>query len=1031
MRLFRLAVQRPIATAMAFIAIIVFGVYSYLQLPVDLFPDIEAPVVSVFTVYSGAGAMEVEQNVTDPLESALSTVPDLEEMNSNSVDNTSVITLQFEWDTDMTEASNDVRDALDRARPLMPEDADDPLIQKFDAGAIPVVVYAATATESFYDLENLVDDYIAGPINRTSGVGDVSITGAPQLEVAVTVDPRRLDNYLLDVEQLVQALQQENITVPTGDLRLGDERFNLRVDGEFQDLEEMEDVIVDRRGGERIRLGDVAELRFGPEDEREVSRIFGEPSVTFAVQKQSDANSVEVSDRVRAMMPDLVDELPPDVEVEMIIDTSEFITNSVDNLSSVLFYALIFVVLVVLVFLRQWRATVIVAATIPVSLIVAFIYLSVTGSSLNIISLSSLSIALGMVVDDAIVVLENIMTHLEKGSRPGEAAIYGTGEVGLAILATTLTVVAVFLPLTFLTGMTGEWFGQLGWIVVVTVVTSTLAALTLIPMMASILLKAPKNAGESFSLTESVSGGIEKVLSWTEAVYGGLLRQALRYKKTVVAVAALLFGSSVMIIPVVGTEFMPISDDGQIRVSGEVETSRSLQFTSSVVAELEEEIMEQVPELEMLSSTSGTGRVGMMAGAGMSNEFEIRMDVGEVDERDRSVFEIADWIRDQLDARPEVVRYSAAAGSGASGGGGQDEPIAIDILGHDLEETTAIAAALMEHMEGVEGLRDINSSRGDIRPEFEFELDREQLSHYELTSASVANHLRTYIDGQVATQYRRDGEEYNVVVRYPHEFRDSFDRLEDLSFLTSGGSRVRLSELGTIREYEAPPNIERRDRDRVVTVRADIMDRALSEVMGDITDWIDDYELAPRIDIDIGGDFEEQQEAFQEMGLILLLIIILVYLVMAAQFESLKIPFVIMFSIPFAFTGVFLSSLFTGTPIGVMSFLGGIILVGIVVKNAIVLVDFIRLLQNRGLETVEAIVEGGKSRLRPVLMTSLTTILAMTPLAMTQSEGAEMWQPMAVAVIGGLIFSTAVTLVLVPVIYGFFKNSHGGEKELR
>ena len=1032
MKLFRLAVGRPIATAMVFIAIIVFGIYSYLQLPVELFPDIEAPVVSVFTVYSGAGAMEVEQNVTDPLEGTLSTVPDLEEITSNSVDNTSVITLEFEWEADMVEATNDVRDALDRARPLLPDGADDPIIQKFDAGAIPVVVYGATADESFYELEELIDDAIAGPINRSSGVGDVSISGAPQLEVDITVDPERLESLHLDVEQISDALRQENMTVPTGDIRLAEERFNLRVDGEFKDVDDIEEVVIDRRGSEIIRLSDVAEVRFGVADETAVSRLSGERSVTFSVQKQSDANSVEVSNQVRRMMPNLVGELPPDVEVDLIIDTSEFITNSVDNLRSVLFYALLFVVLVVLIFLRQWRATVIVAVTIPVSLIVAFIYLSVTGSSLNIISLSSLSIALGMVVDDAIVVLENIMTHLEEGSRPGEAAIYGTGEVGLAIVATTLTVVAVFLPLTFLSGMTGEWFGQLGWIVVVTVVTSTLAALTLIPMMASLLLRAPKTGRTGFSLTRSMSEGIDKVLSWTEGVYGALLKEAIGYKKTVVICAALLFGSSIMVIPVVGTEFMPISDDGQVRITGEVETSRSLEFTSALVEDLESQLMEAVPETEILSSTSGTGRAGMMAGAGMSNEFEIRMDVGEVDARERTVFEVADYIRDMLDEMPEVINYSVAAGTGAGGGGGGggDNPVAIDILGYDLEETTAMAYDLMEAMRSMEGLRDVNMSRGEVRPEFEFKLDRDRLSYHGLSASVVANYLRTYIDGQVATQYRRDGEEYDIVVRYPEAYRDSFDRLEKLAFMTPGGHRVRLEDIGEIIEYQAPPNIERRDRERVLTVTADIMERPLSEVMSDINAWLDEAQIPPRVDIDVGGDIEEQQEAFGEMAQILLLIIILVYLVMAAQFESLKIPFVIMFSIPFAFTGVFLSSLFSGTPLGVMSFLGGIILVGIVVKNAIVLVDFIQLLQNRGLEKVEAIVEGGKSRLRPVVMTSLTTILAMMPLALTQSEGAEMWEPMAVAVIGGLAFSTVVTLVLVPVIYSFFKARDAAE-ELR
>ncbi len=1028
MNLFRTAVRRPVATSMLFIAIVVFGVFSFQRLPVDLFPEIDAPVVSVVTTYSGAGALEIERNVTDPLESLLATVPQLDEMTSESVDDMSVITLEFDWDADMDEASNDVRDALGPAARVLPENADEPILQKFDAGAIPVVVYSATAEESYWDLEQIIDDELAGPLNRINGVADVSVTGAPQLQVDVTVDPDRLDDFHLDIDQISQALQAENITSPAGDIELGDDSYNLRVDTEFDQIEQIEEVIVANIEGRVVRVGDVAEVAEGLEDETAISRVNRQQGVTFMIQKQSDANTVQVASRVKDAMPALTETLPEDVEIHEIIDTSDFIVNSVDNLSSVLFYALLFVILVVLVFLRQWRATVIVAATIPVSLIVAFIYLALTGSSLNIISLSSLSIALGMVVDDAIVVLENVMRHVEDGSRPDEAAVYGTGEVGIAVFATTLTVTAVFLPLTFITGSMGVWFGQLGMIVVVTVVTSTLAALTLTPMMASLLLKRIDEGKPPPKLLQLISSGVEGSLSGLETSYGNALRGALRYKKTVLALAVVVFVGTVMTVPTIGTEFMPVSDDGQITVSGELETSRSLDYTAGVVDKIEEQIAGEIPELRILNSTSGSGGGGMMIGAGSANEFQIRLRLVDRDQRDRSVFDITDQVREILDERPEVVTYAADAGSGGGGGGGDAPPVAVHILGHDLDETTRLADELTAHIETIEGTRDVNSSRGDSRPEFEFVFDRDRLSHFDLTSASVASAVRGGIAGNTATEYRRDGDEFDVVVRYAKEARNSLSDIEQMSVLSPTGQRVRVQDLGEINEFEAPPNIERRDRDRVVTIEAGLHDRPLNEAIDEIQDWIDDQQLPPQQQIVVGGDFEEQQDTFAELFLILLLSVVLVYLVMAAQFESLKEPFAIMFSIPFAFTGVLLALLLTETPLSVMAFLGAIILVGIVVKNAIVLIDYIKLLRNREFTPVDAIIEGGIARLRPVLMTTATTVLAMFPLALNLGEGAEMWQPMAIAVIGGLLFSTLVTLVLVPLIYGLFDRKAVNEQ---
>lgn len=1019
MNSYRLAVARPVATSMLFLAIMVFGIYAFLRLPVDLFPNIDVPTLSVITVYPGAGALEVEQNVTDNLEGVLGTVPNLKKMTSNSLDDLSVVTLEFDWSVDMSEAANDVRDRLGRASRLLPDGIDDPFIQKFDAGAIPVIIYSATATESYANLEQIINDNLVGPLNRIAGVGDVTITGAPARQIHVTLDPARLEAYNLDIQRVSQALQAENLSTPAGRIDLGDASYNLRVNAEFRDLDDIANIIVANYQGRTVRLHQVGTVREGFADDVSVSRVNGRQGLTFAVMKQSDANTVEVARAVRARMPALLPSLPPDVEVEIIIDTSDFIVGSIENLSSVLFYAVLFVVLVVLVFLRQWRATIVVASTIPVSLIVAFIYLSLTGSTLNIISLSSLSIALGMVVDDAIVVLENIMRHIERGSRPREAAIYGTGEVAVAVIATTLTVVAVFLPLTFLTGPMGFWFGELGFIVVVTVVTSTIAALSLTPMMASLVLKRRGTGKTPMLVTRATSGAIEGALKGLERFYGGVLSRALRFRKTTIFLAIAIFAGSVALVPRIGTEYMPIADNAQLVITGEFETSRSLDYSARTVERIEARLKEAIPNIVMLNSTAGrTG--GMMGVSGGSNQFNIRLEIIDRAERDRTVFDIADDVRALLDAMPEVVTSSVTAGSG--GGGGATKPVAIQILGYDLTETTVIANALVAHMETVEGIRDVSLSRGANRPEFEVVFDRTRLSDFGLTSAQVASTVRGYIAGQTATRYRREGQEYDVVLRLDEERRNTLDDLENLTILSPMGHRVPITELGELREFQVPPNIERLDRERVLTVSAGLHERALNLATDDIRKWVDAQDFPPQVEIVFAGDIQDQQEAFRDLFLVLLLSIILVYIVMAAQFESLKEPFVIMFSIPFAFTGVLLALLFTNTPLSVIGFVGGIILVGIVVKNAIVLIDFIKLLRGRGQTVVASIVDGSISRLRPVLMTTLTTILAMMPLALGIGEGAEIWQPMAISVVGGLAFSTVVTLIIVPVIYGQFER---------
>lgn len=1029
MNIFKTAIFRPVATTMVFMALMVFGIYSTLNLPVDLFPEIDPPVITVVATYQGAGALEVEQNVTTQLEDQLSTVNDLEEITSTSVDNMAIITLEFDWGSNLDESTNDIRDVLSRTQPLLPDDVEEPVIYRFNASSIPVVTLAATAEESYPNLRQILEDQLVTPLNRIPGVGAVNIQGGPVREIQINIDPQRMSAYAVDIGQISQALSNENVIIPAGDIEVGRQEYNVRIDTEFKSIEEIRQIVVKTGAqGGIVYVGDVADVRDAISEENRLSIVNGGRAINISVQKQNNANTVEVAREVLARIPELARTLPPDVEIRTVVDTSRYIINSVNNLSEVLIYAVVFVVLVVFIFLRKWRATFIVGLTIPFSLIAAFIYLSLTGNTLNLISLSSLSIALGMVVDDAIVVLENISTYIEKGTKPREAALYGTNEVGVAVVATTLTVVAVFLPLTFLTGMTGIWFGQLGAIVVVTIVVSTLAALTLIPMMSAQLFKEKSKEKKRRTFSRRLSGSVEKGLTWLDNRYKGLLGWSLHHKAAVVIAALVLFIGSLLLVPRVGTEFMPQADNARLMISIELPTGRSPESAIPTIRKVESIFAQHVPELEIISSGVGStaqGGGGGITGGGSTspNVIDITASLVPVSERERNVFEIAEVVREQLRDIPEAIQYSVSTQGGASAG----SPVAIDVIGNDLDLTADIASRIVERLERIPGVRNADISRGDPQPALQIDLDRDRLAPLGLNSGTVGQSIRNMIAGLTATEYREAGEEYDVVVRYAQPFRQSVEDIRRIRVPTPDGSLVEIGSLGDIREIYTPPNIERTGRERSIQVTADLVGTPLNVVTEQVEAFItNDLDIPPGIEIEYGGDIEEQQEAFGDLFLLLGLSILLVYIVMAAQFESLKDPFIIMFSLPFAFTGVLLALVMTNTKLSVIAFVGGIILVGIVVKNAIVLVDYIQLLRGRGLTLFDAIVESGASRLRPVLMTTLTTLLAMFPLAISQGEGSETWKPMAIAVLGGLTFSTLVTLVFVPVMYAIFhrKRKH-------
>ena len=1027
MSIYASAVKKPVTTILIFVITMVIGLYSLTQLPIDLYPEIELPFLSVFTSYQGASAADIETNITRPLEDALNSVSGLKELTSRSSDNVSVIFMEFEYETNLDEASNDVRSSLSFVKGFLPEDAEDPTIFKFNSSMMPIIFYAITAKESYKGLEKILDEKIVNPLNRIDGVGNVALSGVPGREIYVEVDPRRMEAYNLTVEQIGNVLRAENLNMPAGFMEMGKTDYPIRIQGEFGESDIIANIVVGNYNGNNIFLRDVAVVNDTIRETKLISKIDGIQGMTLFVQKMSGSNSVQICRDVDREITRLQKDLPPDIRIEKIMDTSEFIQGSINNLTETLMYAAIFVVLVVLFFLGRWRATLIVILTIPISLLVAFVYIFLTGSSINIISLSSLSIAIGMVVDDAIVVLENISRHIERGSRPREAAIYATNEVWLAVIVTTLTVVAVFLPLTFVKGLTGVLFAQLGWIVSITIIMSTVAALTLTPTLSALLLRLrPVKKDAPFWTWD---GSVHKFLDWMDTFYVGTLSWVLHHKKIVIPGAVLIFAASMFLFKFIGTEFMPEADDSRISASVELQTGTRVDVSEKVGDRIDSIVRAQVPEISLISMSAGTDDSGgftSLFSQGGTHVISYTFRLLDVDERSRSSVDIAEVIRRIIEPMPEVINFSVTAG----GGGGfmmGGNTVNIEIYGYDITQTNLLAEQLAEQLKKVQGATNVDISRDKSKPELQIILDHDKLLGYGLTTAQVSSMIKNRVGGLTATRLRQFGDEYDVIVRYKESARNSITELQNIGVTLPTGRIIRLGEIATIKEYWSPPNIERKRKERVVTVAVTPYKRALNLIVADIQTELDNIEIPSGVMVEISGAFKDMEESFKDIGLLMLVSLVLVYLVMASQFESLKMPLIIMLSIPFAFSGVAIALFISGTNLSLIAGIGAIMLIGIVVKNAIVLVDFINLTRDRGVDLYQAVIDSGRSRLRPVLMTSLTTILAMLPLAINPGEGSELWQPMGIAVIGGLIFSTIVTMVLVPV--GYVLIARHGERD--
>ena len=1026
MSIYKSAVNKPVTTMMIFAAIILFGLYSMTKIPIDLYPDMEMPAISVMTVYAGANAADIEENITKPIENSLTTVDKLKEISSTSKDNLSIVSLEFEWGSDLDVATNDIRDALEMVLSDLPDGCERPTIYKFSTSMMPIIFYTITAEESYNGLEKLIDDKVVNSLNRVDGIASVFLSGAPERVIYVDVDAKKMDAYHLTVEGIGNVIAAANIDMPAGSVRMGRTDYQLRVEGEFDESDEIRNLVVGSQGGRNIYVKDVATVHDTLKDVTVAERSNGKPGLRMMVMKQSGANTVAVAKGVKARLAELQPTLPPDVKILEVYDSSTFIKQSIGNLSSTLLFALLFVTLVVLFFLGRWRATFIIVLTIPISLIVSLIYLALTGSSINIISLSSLSIAIGMVVDDAIVVLENITKHIERGARPREAAIYATNEVWVSVIVTTLVVVAVFLPLTTLSGMAGIMFKELGWIVTITVCTSTGAAISLTPMLSSKLLRLREKDAKLTGFGALHARFIEPALNRLDIFYERLLRKALNNKKKIIVISVVCVTASFYLFKFVGMDFMPQSDESRFTATIELGTGLRVEETLITTEKLEKLLEERYPEVTVISSSTGADEEGgfsALFGNNGTNTISLTVRLKDLKDRDRSVFEIAEDFRNQLAAFPEIIDYTVS--TQGTGGGGQENNVSIEIYGYDLNTTNRVAEDVKRAATGVKGARDIEISRKKDKPELKINLDKEKLAQHNLTTATVATALRNRVAGFTCSKFRELGDEYDIIVRLEEDYRNKIESLEDISIQAPDGAIIKLDELGDVREYWGPPNIERKRRERVVKVDVTPVGVSLGQLAAGLKTAIEaEVDVPGDIMIVYAGAFEDQQETFGNMVVLLLLIVMLVFVVMASQFESFSKPFIIMMAIPFSFTGVVLALLMTGTTLNMIAALGAILLVGIVVKNGIVLVDYIDLMRDRGIELNEAIALSGRSRLRPVLMTTATTILGMLPMALSVGEGSEMWTPMGITVIGGLTVSTVITLIIVPVLYALMAR-HG------
>lgn len=1019
MKLSEIGVKWPVTTSMIFIAIIILGGFSFTRVGLDLMPDFDIPVVTIITAYPGAGPQEVESRITELIESRVSSVENVDEVRSNSIEGVSVVTVKFNWETNLADATNDIRDKLDQIRKRLPDAAEDPIIMKIDMGSIPVYIMGVTAKESWDKIDRIVEDKIVDRLKRLPGVASVLAEGSHKRTINVRLNRERLQATGITGNQIVHILRRQNISNPGGHLKTGNMDFLIRIPEEFKSVEEIGNVVVSNKNG-IVRLRDVAEIK---DDFAEISEdivLNGGAAMAVIVQKQSDGNTVAVSNAVREAIPEIQKTLPADVKISEFVDTSNFIRNTIDNLRNAILMGGIGVFIVILLFIRDFRASLIVAVTIPTSLIITFLLMYLNDFTINQMSMSSLAIAIGMVVDNAIVVIDNIKRYLERGVKPRESAMWGAAEMGTSVIASTLTTVAIFLPIVFTTGITKIMFGQLAMIVSMALIASLFTALLLAPMMASKMLRI------DHKIQNPIFVFFGKLLEKIEVLYGKLLQLALSNRFKVLALLVVLFVASMGIIPLVGVEYMPQQDQGMLNVEVELPSGTRFEETGRVCKEI---VSKLNTELEgYVKATFASYGVGenmeslIMNPKKASNFGKIQIVLISRNLRKEAVKDIIPRLRTVVDKIPGVVvRFVTTDPIGELITGGSAD-FAINIYGHNLEDGVAYANNIKKALEKIENLKDVEISQKLAKPELKVNVNREKAASLGLNVSDISESVELLFSGNKTVKYRDGGDEYDIDVRLREDDRATVTDLEQVYIITPSGESVRLNNVAEIAQGVGPAKIERLDQERYIKITGQVFNTDPGTVNRAAEEIINSVPAPPGFSWEHAGSEKERKESFVLLMQAAVLGMILVYMVMASQFESLLAPFIIFFSVPFGFMGAIQMLAITGNRISVVSFLGFIILIGIVVNNGIVLISYVNTLIGRGYKTRDALITAGVSRIRPVISTTSTTILGMLPMALSRGDGSEIWIPIGLSVIGGLIVSTLMTLVLMPVLYSLMQK---------
>lgn len=1006
------SIRRPLAISMVFLAIIIFGFISVTNLPVDLFPNITFPMMIVLTSYPGAGPEEIETQITEPLEKMLGTVNNIKKVTSSTSENISNIFLEFEWGTNLDAASNDVRDRMGFLLPYFPDEADYPLIFKFDVSQQPVVMYNISGDIDPLELDQIADD-IADRLQRVGGVAASYAMSGSMREIQVVLDPVKLRGTGITSDQVMNILQSQNINYPLGNVESGSKVYILRTIGEYSNLDEIRKTVVGSSNGVPVLLSQIADVREQASEVTSVSRTNGIQSIWGIVQKRTDANSVNVGNGVVEEIQDIQRELPPGVKIDIMFNQADFITRSVQSTGQTLVMGAILAVIVLFLFLGSFRSTIYMAVAIPIAVFFALFFMYLFNMSLNIISLGGLTIAIGMVLDSAIVVFEAIFRHKEKGEEPKSAASTGAREVGMAITASTLTTIAVFLPLLLVRGLASVFFRPLALTVTFALVSSLVVALTIIPML-SVRFKEVRR--------RNFGAKLSNFYTRVENIYTRIIKWALGHRKTVIFGTIGVFLISLVLVPFIGTELTPSVDQGEIIINAEMPVGTNLWVTDSAVRQLEQIVLKEVPEIEILSTSIGAGEGGFSSLFGATtgpHAAQIYLELVYREQRNRSVKEIQRDLRPKITNIPGLkVKYGTQEFSMFGGG----KPIEIKIIGYDFERAKELSDMLMDTLQTVKGLVDLETSITEGKPELRLVIDRQKAANFGLTPYQIGSLLRSRVEGIVASQFRERGNEYDIKIMLDKQYRDDLKDITSMTITTPFGE-VPIVNFVKDTIAVGPVQIEHEDNYRVVTVSGSIEGRDQGSVAGDVQNILNSIPRPANFTLELAGGFEQMQQTFQDLGFVIILAIVLVYMIMVGQFESFREPFIIMFTIPLAIIGVLWMLFFTGTTINMQSLLGVLLLGGIVVNNAIVYITYTNQLRRQsGMMCMDAVIEAGRVRLRPILMTAFTTIFGLTPMALAIGSGNELRAPMARSVIGGLLVSTFLTLVFIPVLYTLFER---------